>query len=202
MLHSYIADIDTFSTRLDKSEADKISIFIRGLLTELKSLIMSRRQADWLPCIQAALTAEQASIPWKTTALTQWSFSLSTLCTLKPLLEQQTQLFDAPSPDTFYALSSQDAIPLISEKPYPALPYASLFGASTVHAPMSMQFAPTSSHASTPWFSNYNVSQPLATSIGAPTSASSDDHHQQWSSMQLQISILKASHIIKTCVCI
>ena len=46
--------------KTQQEEADKITIFIRDLLAELRSLIIPQRPTDWLSCIQAALTAVQA----------------------------------------------------------------------------------------------------------------------------------------------
>ena len=51
-----------------------------------------------------------------------------------------------------------------------------------------MQPTPTSSYASTPWFSGQHMSQPPTTNTGASSSASSDDLRQQLSNMQSQIS--------------
>ena len=186
-LDSYIADIDALCSRLNKNEADKITIFIRGLLPELRSLVIPQRPTDWLSCIQAALTAVQASIPW-TTASPHWSFNSSTLRAPTSLLEQQTHPFNAASPYTFYASSSHGAIPPIGITSYQASPITSPFVAPTAHAPINMQPTPTSSYASTPWFSGQHMSQPPTTKTGASSSASSDDLRQQLSNMQSQIS--------------
>ena len=156
-LDSYIADIDALCSRLNKNEADKITIFIRGLLRELRSLVIPQRPTDWLPCIQAALTAVQTSIPW-TTASPQWSFKSSTLRAPMSLLEQQTHPLNAASPHTFYVSSSHGATPPIGITSYQASPFTSPFVAPTAHAPINMQPTPTSSYASTPWFSGQHMS--------------------------------------------
>jgi len=99
-LDSYLTAVDTLCTRLGKTEADKITCFVRGLLPSLRSYVIQQSPKSFSAAVQAArLAHESVSLGTSTIHAMTTSTDSSLEAQIQELQEQVKALRTASPPD-------------------------------------------------------------------------------------------------------
>ena len=91
-LEDYIVDIDNKCARLNKADADRITVLVRGLPAHLKSLVISSQPKTWQEATNAARLALEAHTSAQNQGHVQSSSAQEALITLQASVKEQTEL--------------------------------------------------------------------------------------------------------------